>query len=84
MLFAPAQTTATGVLPSSNKSALMSMAVMHNLSINIVHLTKIALCDLLCSAPRCAPPMPPVTNTGIPAACAKIIVPATVVAPVKD
>jgi hypothetical protein len=33
------------------------------------------------SAPRWTPPIPPVTNTGIPAALAKIIVPATVVAP---
>ena len=33
------------------------------------------------SAPRCTPPMPPVAKTSIPAACAAIIVAATVVAP---
>ena len=32
-------------------------------------------------APMCTPPMPPVANTRIPAACAAIIVAATVVAP---
>ena len=36
----------------------------------------------LVSAPRCAPPMPPVAKTSIPARCAPIIVAATVVAPV--
>lgn len=36
---------------------------------------------LHCSAPLCTPPMPPVTNIGMPAALAKIIVLATVVAP---
>mmetsp|Transcript_19724 Transcript_19724/g.54232 ORF Transcript_19724/g.54232 Transcript_19724/m.54232 type:complete len:229 (+) Transcript_19724:1266-1952(+) len=33
------------------------------------------------SAPRCTPPMPPVTKTRIPATCAMSIVAATVVAP---
>ena len=33
-------------------------------------------------APRCTPPMPPVANTGMPARLARIMVEATVVAPV--
>lgn len=57
---APAQTTATGVRPSSVKSALTS---------NVD------------SAPLWTPPMPPVTNTRMPAMCATIIVAATVIAP---
>ena len=35
----------------------------------------------LVSAPRCTPPMPPVTKTSMPAIAAQIIVAATVVAP---
>ena len=35
----------------------------------------------LSGAPRCTPPMPPVTKTSMPASAAQIIVPATVVAP---
>lgn len=38
---------------------------------------------LLFSPPRWTPPMPPVTNTGIPALCAAIMVPDTVVPPDK-
>ena len=55
--FAPEHTTATGVRPSSSKSA-----------------------DTSNGAPRCTPPIPPVEKTRIPAMCAMIIVPATVVA----
>ena len=39
--------------------------------------------NLLVSAPLCTPPTPPVTNTGIPAWWAAIIVPDTVVPPDK-
>ncbi len=35
----------------------------------------------LVSAPRCTPPMPPVTKTSMPASWAQIMVAATVVAP---
>lgn len=38
---------------------------------------------LLFSPSRWTPPIPPVTNTGIPALCAAIMVPATVVPPDK-
>jgi len=34
-----------------------------------------------CSAPRCTPPMPPVTNTPMPTRCAINMVALTVVAP---
>ncbi|MNS75968.1 hypothetical protein D3C72_1094990 [compost metagenome] len=37
---------------------------------------------MVVSAPRCTPPMPPVTKTRMPAIAATIMVPATVVAPV--
>lgn len=78
MLFTPAHTTATGVRPSSVKSALISNAIyMWDVSLWPQH-TYICL---HCSAPLCTPPMPPVTKTGIPAALAKIMVLATVVAP---
>ena len=39
--------------------------------------------NLLDWAPLCTPPMPPVTNTGIPVLLAAIIVLDTVVAPVR-
>mmetsp|Transcript_155528 Transcript_155528/g.274646 ORF Transcript_155528/g.274646 Transcript_155528/m.274646 type:complete len:216 (+) Transcript_155528:698-1345(+) len=58
--FAPAQTTVTGVRPSSVRSAETS----HD-----------------SSAPRCTPPMPPVTKTLMPAMCAMSMVAETVVAP---
>mmetsp|Transcript_36010 Transcript_36010/g.87018 ORF Transcript_36010/g.87018 Transcript_36010/m.87018 type:complete len:215 (-) Transcript_36010:151-795(-) len=60
MLLAPAQTTATGVLPSSVRSEETSH---------------------VCSAPLCTPPIPPVTNTSMPARLAMCMVPLTVVAP---
>jgi len=41
-----------------------------------------ALMSMLVSAPRCTPPMPPVANTRMPARLARIMVEATVVAPV--
>ena len=62
IIFAPAQTTATGVWASSCRSALTSIVT---------------------SPPRCTPPMPPVANTRMPAMLARIIVVATVVAPVS-
>jgi len=37
----------------------------------------------LSAAPRCTPPMPPVTKTSMPARAAQIIVAATVVAPTR-
>lgn len=37
--------------------------------------------NLLDSAPRCTPPTPPVTKIEIPAICAAIMVPETVVPP---
>jgi hypothetical protein len=37
--------------------------------------------SMVCSTPRCTPPMPPVPNTRMPASAAPIIVDATVVAP---
>lgn len=39
--------------------------------------------NLLDCAPLCTPPMPPVTNTGMPAVLAAIMVLDTVVAPVR-
>mmetsp|Transcript_93880 Transcript_93880/g.236550 ORF Transcript_93880/g.236550 Transcript_93880/m.236550 type:complete len:250 (-) Transcript_93880:88-837(-) len=60
MLLAPAQTTQTGVRPSSVRSAEVSQDS---------------------SAPRCTPPIPPVTKREIPAAFASSIVLETVVAP---
>eukprot|EP00760_Papus_ankaliazontas_P004281 PhM_4_TR1176/c0_g1_i1/m.14206 len=39
--------------------------------------------SMVCSPPRWTPPTPPVTNTGMPAMCATIIVADTVVAPCK-
>ena len=54
------------------------------LGLNVLNTTRVSLsCNLLFSAPRCTPPMPPVTNTWIPAMCAAIIVPDTVVPPVR-
>ena len=47
------------------------------------HEMKIHIVCLLDSAPRCTPPIPPVTNTRIPALCAAIIVADTVVPPVS-
>mmetsp|Transcript_28089 Transcript_28089/g.61651 ORF Transcript_28089/g.61651 Transcript_28089/m.61651 type:complete len:219 (-) Transcript_28089:436-1092(-) len=56
----PADTTTTGVLASSYRSADMSSVV---------------------SAPRCTPPVPPVTKVDMPAKLASFMVDATVVAP---
>ncbi len=39
--------------------------------------------SMLLSAPRCTPPMPPVTNESMPALAATTIVPATVVPPAR-
>ena len=66
MAFGPAQTTAIGVRPSSSRSDEMS--------------SDAGTPPRPPSAPRCTPPIPPVANTRIPAACAAIIVAETVVA----
>ncbi len=67
MALAPAHTTATGVRTSSGRSAEMSVAEAAGRP----------------SGPICrwTPPMPPVAKTRMPAQCAAIMVPATVVAP---
>ena len=67
MAFGPAQTTATGVRPSSSRSDEMSKVGA-------------AVEPGTPSAPRWTPPMPPVAKTRMPAACAAIIVAETVVA----
>ena len=90
MDFTPAHTTATGVLPSSVKSALTSRAVCtsqhvyEHVCIGIfesdVHVYVVCVCPCACPSMKakgiyfllfspslCTPPIPPVTNTGMPA-----------------
>ena len=75
MLFAPAQITPMAVLPNSIKSAETSIPDCQ------CSPREWYLGYVLDSAPRCTPPIPPVTNSGIPTLWAMYMVPATVVPP---
>jgi hypothetical protein len=71
----PDATTATGVRPSSVRSADTSIAKRNQIwqTHSMQHSQT--------SPPRCTPPKPPVAKTRIPARCARTIVPAIVVPP---
>ena len=71
----PDATTATGVRPSSVRSADTSIARRDQIW------QKHKMQYSQTSPPRCTPPKPPVAKTRIPARCARTIVPAMVVPP---
>ena len=71
----PDATTATGVRPSSVRSADTSIARRNQ----VWKRQKTQYSQT--SPPRCTPPKPPVAKTRIPARCARTIVPAMVVPP---